>query len=200
MDSTVKMTRRAHPFYREGNVEGISCLALISESLPPLPSVPKDELKNDVVTKTISDNEHLFHIITPININCLESLLVNHPNCLFVTSVLQGLCEGFWLWANTQHEVYPMTKDYFKPCEHEEHIKLFLHQQHNEEISLNRFFESFGPDLLPGMYAMPIHVILKPYTINFRLITNLSTGNFAPNSMINKKKCIQPLPSTPSLS
>ena len=36
------------------------------------------------------------------------------------------------------------------------------------------------------MYAMPIHVILKPHTTNFRLITNLSTGDFAPNTMIDK--------------
>ena len=51
---------------------------------------------------------------------------------------------------------------------------------------LNHFSKSFGPDLLPGMYAMPIHIIPKPYTDNFRLITNLSTGNFAPNTMIDK--------------
>jgi hypothetical protein len=125
-------------------------------------------------------------LLTPVNIDRLESLLVNHPNPPFVASVLRGLREGFWPWADTQHEVYPLTKDYFKPREYEEHIKSFLRQQRDEEISLNRFSESFGPDLLPGMYAMPIHVIPKPYTVNFRLITNLSAGDFAPNTMINK--------------
>ena len=33
---------------------------------------------------------------------------------------------------------------------------------------------------------MPIHVIPKPHTTNFRLITNLSAGDFAPNTMIDK--------------
>jgi hypothetical protein len=36
------------------------------------------------------------------------------------------------------------------------------------------------------MYAMPIHIIPKPYTDNFRLITNLSTSDFAPNTIIDK--------------
>jgi hypothetical protein len=79
-----------------------------------------------------------------------------------------------------------VTKDYFKPWEYEEHIKQFLREQRDKEIRLNRFSESFGPDLLPGMYAMPIHVIPKPCTVNFRLITNLSAGDFAPNTMIEK--------------
>jgi hypothetical protein len=143
-------------------------------------------LKNDVVIRTISKNEHLFHIVTPVNVDHLESLLVNHPKTPFVASILQGLQEGFWPWADTQHEVYPVTKYYFKPHKYEEHIKCFLRQQRDVEISLNRFSKSFGPDLLPGMYAMPIHVIPKPYADNFRLITNLSASNFAPNTMIDK--------------
>jgi len=36
------------------------------------------------------------------------------------------------------------------------------------------------------MYAMPIHVIPKPYTVNFRLITNLSAGTLHPTPMIDK--------------
>jgi hypothetical protein len=186
VDNVVKPTRYGRSLYWEGSVDGVSRLAHISESLRPLPSVPDDELQNNIVTKTISDNEHLFRIVTPINIDRLAALLVNHPNPPFVTSVLRGLREGFWPWADTQHEIYPVTKDYFKPREYEEHIKQFLREQRDEEIRLNRFSESFGPDLLPGMYAMPIHVIPKPCTVNFRLITNLSAGDFAPNTMIEK--------------
>jgi len=70
-----------------------------------------------------------------------------------------------------------LTKDYFKPQQHEDHIEHFLCNQYNEEIHLGHFSESFSPDLLPGMYAMPIHVILKPHTVNFRLIMNLSAGD-----------------------
>jgi hypothetical protein len=126
VDNVVKPTRYGRSLYWEGSVDGVSRLAHISESLRPLPSVPDDELQNNIVTKTISDNEHLFSIVTPINIDRLAALLVNHPNPPFVTSVLRGLREGFWPWADTQHEIYPMTKDYFKPREYEEHIKQFL--------------------------------------------------------------------------
>jgi hypothetical protein len=185
-DSAAKPINHPRPYYWEGNVEGISRLAHISESLHPLPSVPDEELKNDVVTRTITENEHLFSIVTPINIDRLASLLINHPNPPFVSSVLRGLREGFWPWADTQHDVYPTTKDYFKPREYEDNISCFLREQRDVEIGLNRFSESFGPDLLPGMYAMPIHVIPKPNTVNFRLITNLSAGDFAPNTMIDK--------------
>lgn len=89
-------------------MDGVSCLASISETLPPLPQVPSEELRNDVVTKTIHENGHLFRIVTPINIDHLSSLLTNHPNQPFVRSVLTGLHEGFWPWADTQHDVYPI--------------------------------------------------------------------------------------------
>ena len=186
MDNVVKPTKRVRSLHWEGSIDGVSRLAYISESLSPLPGVPDDELKNDIVAKTISDNEHLFSIVTPVNIDRLAALLVNHPNPPFVASVLRGLREGFWPWADTQHETYPVTKDYYKPREYEDHIKHFLREQRDEEIRLHRFSESFGPNLLPGMYAMPIHVIPKPCTVNFRLITNLSVGVFAPNTMIEK--------------
>jgi hypothetical protein len=184
--NAAKPIERSKSFNWQNNTEGISRLAFISESLLPLPSVPDEELRNDVVTKTISDNQNLFSIVTPIKILRLASLLINHPNPLFVTSILRGLQEGFWPWADTQREVYPVTKDYYRPHVFEDHIKHFLREQRDQEIRLGRFSESFGPDLLPGMYAMPIHVIPKPFTDNFRLITNLSAGDFAPNTMIEK--------------
>ena len=187
-DNVARPIKRPRTLYWEGKVEGISRLALISEHLLPLPCVPDDELQNEIVTRTISENEHLFSIVTPIKIDRLASLLVNHPNPPFVSSVLRGLREGFWPWADTHHDIYPTTKDYFKPREYEDNIKDFLRDQRDLEISLNRFSDSFGPELLPGMYAMPIHVIPKPYTDNFRLITNLSAGDFAPNTMIEKSE------------
>ena len=107
---------------------------------------------NTTVTQTINDNPNLFAIVTPINIRRLESLLINHPNWPFVTSILTGLQEGFWPWADMQHRTYPTTMDYYKPREFEVPIQQFLHDQWDEEIHLGRFSESFGTDLLPGMY------------------------------------------------
>lgn len=167
-------------------MNGVSRLAQISETLPPLPRVPSKELENDIVTKTIRDNEHLFRIVTPINIDRFASLLTNHPNQPYVQSVLTGLREGFWPWADTRHDTYPITQDYYKQRDFDNNTTQFLLDQRDEEIRLDRFSESFGTDLLPGMCAMAIHVIPKPHTTNLRLISNLSAGEYAPNTMIDK--------------
>ena len=88
--------------------------------------------------------------------------------------------------ANTQHEVYPLTQDYYKQRHFDDDTSQFLLDQRDEEIRLGHFSESFGPDLLPGMYAMSIHVVPKLHSTNLRLISNLSAGDYAPNTMINK--------------
>ena len=187
-DNAAKPPKHLRALHWEGDVIGVSRLASISETLPPLPDVPNDELMNTAVSQTINNYPNLFAIVTPINIHRLESLLINHPNRPFVSSILSGLRNGFWPWADTQHQTYPTTMDYYKPREFEVPIRQFLRDQRDEEIRLGRFSESFGTDLLPGMYAMPIHVIPKPHTINFRLISNLSAGDYAPNTMIDKNK------------
>jgi hypothetical protein len=58
--NTIKPIEGSKSFNWQNNTEGISHLAFISELLLSLPSVPDEELRNDVVTKTISDNQHLF--------------------------------------------------------------------------------------------------------------------------------------------
>ena len=58
--------------------------------------MPSEELENVVVTNTILNYEHLFRIVTPINIDRLSSLLTNHPNQPLVQSVLTGLREGLY--------------------------------------------------------------------------------------------------------
>ena len=187
-DNAAKLPKHLQTLHWEGDVVGVSRLASLSETLLPLPDVPDDELMNTAVTQTINNYPNLFAIVTPINIRRLQSLLINHPNRPFISSILSGLQDGFWPWADTQHRTYPTTMDYYKPREFEVPIQQFLHNQRDEEIRLGRFSKSFGTDLLPGMYAMPIHVIPKPHTINFRLISNLSAGDYAPNTMINKNK------------
>jgi hypothetical protein len=186
VDNVNRPPRYARSLYWNNTSEGVSHLALISETLPPLPRVPENELRNDVVTKTIADNQHLFVIVTPIDTSRLESLLVNHPNQPFVSSILTGLRDGFWPWADTRPSAYPVSVDYYKPRMYDDDIRQFLRDQRDEELRLGRFSESFGHDLLPGMYAMPIHVIPKPNTENHRLISNLSAGDYAPNTMIDK--------------
>ena len=62
-----------------------------TETASPLPAIPKSELANPIVTKTINENPHLFDIVTPIFIDRFEELLESHPNQPFVNSVCHGL-------------------------------------------------------------------------------------------------------------
>ncbi len=60
----------------------------------------------------------------------------------------------------------------------------FIQAYVNGERTLGRVSPSFGPDLLPGMYSTPVHVFTKPHSTDLCLISNMSTGPFAPNNMI----------------
>jgi hypothetical protein len=64
----------------------------------------------------------------------------------------------------------------------------FLRAQRDVEIEKGRYSPSFGPTLLPGMYAMPIHAVPKPHSSDFRLVTDHSTGPFSLNSMVDSAK------------
>jgi hypothetical protein len=61
-----------------------------------------------------------------------------------------------------------------------------LKEQIGKEVSVGRYSCDFGPDLLLGIYSMPIHAIPKEGG-KYCLITNHSTGEFSLNSMISKE-------------
>ena len=158
-----------------------------SEIAPPLLSPPAAELCNPVVNKTIADNPSLFDIITPINVNKFEQLLSTHPNQSFVASVCQGLRMGFWPAADTHIGIYPDTHDEHMGTPSNERCADFLRQQRDDEVAKHRFSHAFGPDLLPGMYCMPIHAVPKPGSIDLRLVTDQSAGPYSLNSMVQRE-------------
>ncbi|KAG7444092.1 uncharacterized protein BT62DRAFT_901108, partial [Guyanagaster necrorhizus] len=51
---------------------------------------------------------------TPFNVNCLENILYFHLNELFVSSVIHGLCNGFWPLdlGEWEDSLYNQTKNY----------------------------------------------------------------------------------------
>ena len=151
---------------------------------PPLPSPPLSELHNAITTATISCNPSLFKIVTPINVDRFESLLATHPNQPFVKSVCNGLRIGFWPFADSQLEGYPITHDESQPPTKGTKESLFLQTQIQTEQDKGRFSHPFGRILLPGMYSMPIHAVLKPGSTDLRLVTDHSSGPFSLNSMI----------------
>ena len=158
-----------------------------TEIARPLASVPLSELNNVVANETINCHPDLFKVTTPINVDTLESLLVRHPNPPFVKSVLAGLRDGFWPWADTHIGEYPDTLDESIGDPSNQRELDFICEQRDKEIKMGRFSESFGEELLPGMYSMPIHAVPKPHSTDLRLVTNHSAGIYALNSMIKRE-------------
>ena len=88
--------------------DGHSPTALLTLYDTPLPR-PQPNKFHPVVLNTIARNPLLFKLITPINIEVFELLLLSHRNQPFIKSVLTGLREGFWPFANTHADSYPST-------------------------------------------------------------------------------------------
>jgi hypothetical protein len=154
----------------------------------PLEGPPQSELDDEVVKKTIRENPHLFKIVTPIQVDVFESYLSSHPNQNFVKSVCKGLREGFWPWARTPCEGYPLTNDESNPPPLDEKKADFLRAQRDHEVSKGRYSAPFKHDLLPGMYCMPIYAVPKPHSSDFRLVNDQSYGKYSLNSMIKHDK------------
>ncbi|KAI0819140.1 hypothetical protein BC628DRAFT_1342399 [Trametes gibbosa] len=160
------------------------CFAEVSLTHPPVPDVPRTVREDPVVISTLKTRPDLFKIVTPVNVERFEEYLSDHPNQEFVKSVVRSLREGFWPYADAKPATYPDTWDEKRPAPHDENAAQFLRTQRDEEISLDRYSASFGCELLPGMYSMPIHVVPKPHSNKLRLVNDQSAGSFSLNSMI----------------
>ncbi|PFH46416.1 hypothetical protein AMATHDRAFT_128836, partial [Amanita thiersii Skay4041] len=168
------------------------CLADWSLTAEPLPRPPAAELYALQVVKTLKHHPELFKIVTPIKVDKFEQLLKSHPNRAFVDSVCVGLREGFWPWADTLREGYPVTNDGAVSPPNDPAKLKFLREQRDKEVALGRFSPSFGTELLPGMYAMPIRAVPKSNG-SFRLVADQSTGEFSLNSMVETHEEAFPL-------
>ena len=164
----------------------MSRTALWTETAAPMPRPPPEEFLNQDVSATITDNPDLFKIVSPIDVDHFQSLLINHPNQPFVESVCLGLREGFWPFAHTHPGEWPSTWDNSLRALKSEDELSFVEEQVAKEVEKGRFSPPFGPDLLPGMYSMPVHVVPKPGIKKFRLVTDHSAGEFALNNMISR--------------
>ena len=169
-----------------GSIDGtISPAAQYSLSAEPLPRPPPFELNNKAASKTIRDNPDLFKITCNINIKKFTELLEDHPNQPFVQSVLVGLREGFWPWADPQ-DAYPVThnKPQHPPRNDRHHD--FMLSQRDKKMRAERFSQPFDT-LLPGMNVVPVHVVPKPPDDKLRLVVDHSAGLYSLNSMIDRQ-------------
>ena len=156
----------------------------------PLPRPPPEEFANHDAVSTIEKFPDLFKIITPIKVDQFEELLKTHPNQPFVQSVCVSLRDGFWPWAKTRKDEYPVTWDHSSRPPKTEREAGFLRDQRDIELAANRYSEGFGPDLLPGMYSTPIHAVPKPRSEKLRLVNDHSAGTYSLNSMIAREDVV----------
>ena len=133
-------------------------------SSAPLPRPPPHEFRAEI-KRTLARHADLFKIVTPINISTFGSLLKTHPNQQFVDSVLTGLREGFWPFANTitnpEGGLYPLTHDASSSPPKNKEKRQFLIDQCNAEIGRGRFSKPFGTNLLAGQYSAPSYPVPK---------------------------------------
>jgi hypothetical protein len=154
-------------------------------SAQPLPQPPQIESENLLAQQTLNEKPELFKIVTPINIETLEQLSIHHPNRPFVESILEGFRNGFWPWATTVREGYPLTHNESKQIQLTPEKETFLLEQIKHEQELGRMSSDFGEELLPGMFCMPHYVVPKPHGDGWRLVNDLSAGSFSLNSMVD---------------
>jgi hypothetical protein len=161
--------------------------ALFSETAPPLPDPPSNELLSIEKWNVIQSRPHLFHITTPIRTDHFYELLASHPNRPLVGSMCKGLRVGFWPWAVTAGSDAPPIVDNacLQKVKDPNHL-LFMSEQRDEEIKLERFSCAFNT-LSPGMTTIPVWVVPKPHTDKLRLVVDHSAGDYAPNSYISSE-------------
>ncbi|KIY50106.1 hypothetical protein FISHEDRAFT_72026 [Fistulina hepatica ATCC 64428] len=166
-------------------------LAETTLAMCPVPTPLANELSNATMLTTIAEHPHLFPIVMPVNVDRLEDLLHEHPNHNLVQSVCWSLRQGFWPWAETANHSYPATYDNaegYRTLTNPAHLA-FMRQQCAAEAAAGRFSQPFGPDLLPGMYVVPVWVVPQPHSTGLRLVIDHSAGRYSLNSMIPKAEC-----------
>ena len=120
----------------------------------------------------------------PVNINHLKSHLTMHPNQALVCSIILRFWQGFWPFAITKNMPHPSIVDNSSHIIWDPAHVLFVHEQRDHEIQQGHFSPSFGQHLLPGMTAIPISIILKPYSDKLQLVVDQSSSDYSPNSFI----------------
>lgn len=166
-----------------GDVSYTPCarFSLLAEPLPRPP--PRSKLPVDLV-RVVEGRPDLFKIVTPVDVDVLESLLSTHPNRRFVESVLISLREGFWPFAGIP-TLLPNESRRQKCYYGTNPEREFLAKHIETEIKSERFSPSFGGRLLKGMACMPVQLARGR---KFRLIYDHSAGEHSLNSLIPKSE------------
>ena len=89
------------------------------------------------------------------------------PTSPFCPVCVLRFARGFWPFANTHYGERLLTWDNSQRTPKNADEAAFLQDQIDKEVKLGHYSQLFGPDLLPGMYSMPIHAVPKPGSKKF---------------------------------
>ena len=139
----------------------VPCYKTSADLSQPVPLPPSPAVFAPKFLHTIETYSHLFTIVTPINVSRLEHYLQDHPNRLFVTSVLRMMKEGTWPWAHEPPAEFMPINDQLQDIA--DLVKsparlTFFQEECCKEQALGRSSEFF-PHLLPGMSCMPMYIV-----------------------------------------
>ena len=142
--------------------------------------------------RTLDQNAKLFSVTTPIQITHFEYLLFQHPNRLFVDSLVHMLREGTWPWAQPPTN-FPKIHDHLylgTKLDNNEDYAAFAQEENDKETHLGWFSQPFAV-LLPGMACMPTYVIARKEKL--RIGMDHIAGTLSLNSLISKDSRAVPL-------
>ncbi|EGF97942.1 uncharacterized protein MELLADRAFT_84147 [Melampsora larici-populina 98AG31] len=163
-------------------VNSLGSSPAIESSLFAAPFRNAPSLSEDVNTAfVLKQYNHLFKIVTPIKVDKMETLLVNHPNRPFVLSALKGLREGFWPNSSIPSSTVVDGPNHVT-CGSNQTL---LEEQCQEEIDKGRYSEEFTT-LLLGMKVIPLLMVSKKDSTKMRVCSNMSAGRPSPNDLIDK--------------
>jgi hypothetical protein len=134
--------------------------AFITEKSPPVPKPLLNELMDIQKLNIIKDHPQLFHITTPIHINCFCNLLAAHSNRPLVNSVCEGLEHSFWPWAVTHESNAPPIVDnaHLQKVRDPIHL-LFVEEQRDDwQLVVNHSADNFSPNSFISPVDASVHL------------------------------------------
>lgn len=155
----------------------------ISSSLTerPLPK-PRPLSDNPCAAYALKQYPEIFKIVSPIDVPMFKHLLTDHPNRLFVDSVIRGLTHGFRPLCNMPS---PDTVDNTNHSICLEHPGALISTR-DKEVAAGRYSPPFY-HLLPGMKVSPLLLASDAGSSKLRLCTDMSYGTPSLNDLVHKE-------------
>jgi len=145
--------------WTDSTSDSVSPSACYTEYVPPLPSCPQHLVEDAAIQASICALGDSIKVETPFDVDKFELLLVNHPNQLFIQSVMKGLQEGFWPFDEgdwkAKLEELPLD-NYMTDPEDQEAIHAFW----DRETMVGRWSDSLDDTKLPlGANISPMFIV-----------------------------------------